>query len=157
MKTNNYLNWLVPIEIAKKLKKIGFSELCLVENVETHSENYNFINFKEEMYSEAIVLLEDVELVSNKDLKDKLDIYKNFILRTAIPTFEQVLEWFISKGFIGTTVCFRDASLNKPVYIFEIKDEKGYLISSSKNITEKYKEAREALVTKLIEIYENNI
>ena len=157
MKTNNYLNWLVPIEIAKKLKKIGFSELCLVENVETHSEDYNFINFKEEMYSEAIVLLEDVELVSNKDLKDKLDIYKNFILRTAIPTFEQVLEWFISKGFIGTTVCFRDASLNKPVYIFEIKDEKGYLISSSKNITEKYKEAREALVTKLIEIYENNI
>ena len=102
-------------------------------------------------------MLEDVELVSNKDLEDKLSIYKNFVLRTAIPTWEQVLEWFISKGFIGTIVCFRDASLNKPIYIFEIKDEKGYLISSSKNITEKYEEAREALVNKLIELYENSI
>ena len=25
MKTNNYPNWLVPIDIAKKLKEIGFN------------------------------------------------------------------------------------------------------------------------------------
>ena len=51
MNNKNHPKWLVPIEIAKKLKKIGFNEPCLVENVETHSEDYNFINFKEEMYS----------------------------------------------------------------------------------------------------------
>lgn len=105
MKKNEYPDWLVPLELAKKLKKIGFNEHCLVENVETHSEDYNFINFKEEMYSEAIVLLEDVELVSNKGLEDKLSIYKNFVLRTAIPTCEQVFEWFRSKNILGWVEC----------------------------------------------------
>ena len=28
METNNYPSWLVPIDIAKKLKEIGFNEAC---------------------------------------------------------------------------------------------------------------------------------
>ena len=146
MQKNNYPTWLVPIEIAKKLKEIGFNEPCLVENVETHSEDYNFINFKEEMYSEAIVLLEDVELVSNKDLEDKLDIYKNFVLRTAIPTWEQVLEWFKSKGFHSHIEYTSDNDMFK-ISIF------GILLQTGISYFKTYEEAREELVNKLIEVY----
>lgn len=156
MQKNNYPTWLVPIYIAKKLKKIGFNEPCLVENVETHSEDYNFINFKEEMYSEAIVLLEDVEFVSNKDLKDELGIYKNFVLRTAIPTWEQVLEWFRNKGLIGAIEYKDFYSENNYEYAYCITnklDKKTYH-SIGHSITKTYEEARESLVNKLIELYE---
>lgn len=155
MKTNNYPKWLVPIEIAKKLKKIGFNELCLVENVETHSEDYNFINFKEEMYSEAIVLLEDVELVSNKDLKDKLSIYKNFVLRTAIPTWEQVFEWFRGKGLVGVIVTNEILNEGDPLYFPSVDDLDGDYYTLDNYYT--YEEAREALVNDLIKVYGNNI
>lgn len=160
MKKNEYPVWLVPLELAKELKDLGFDEPCLVENVETHSEDYNFINFKEEMYSEAIVLLEDVELVSNKDLEDKLDIYKNFVLRIAIPTWEQVLEWFRDKGLIGT-IEYDDFGLHDEThynYGYMIRNISGDVLFYSANYKnfEKYEEAREALFNKLIELYENN-
>lgn len=149
MKTNNHPTWLVPLETAIKLKEIGLNEPTLFHcyesdfdvSVETkdyynEGEAQGYLNF----YISALK-------------EEDFNIYKKCV---SIPTYEQVFEWFISKGFIGTVVCFRDASLNKPIYIFEIKDENGYLISSSKNITEKYEEAREALVNKLIEVYGNN-
>ena len=79
MKNNNYPNWLVSLEIAKELKEIGFNEPCLVENVETHSEDYSFINFEEEMCSDVSVMLEDVVFVKNQFLEDELGIYKHFV------------------------------------------------------------------------------
>ena len=157
MKTNdyNYPSLLVSVEIAKKLKKIGFNEPCLVKNVETHSEDYNFINFKEEMYSEAIVLLEDVEFVNNKDLKDKLGIYKDFVLRTAIPTWEQVFEWFRNKGLVAVIATAEVLNEGDPQYYASVDDiKKGgyyYDIGYAKN----YEEARELALNKLIELYEN--
>ena len=74
----------------------------------------------------------------------------------SIPTFEQVLKWFRSKGLIGTIVCFRDVSLNKVIYIFDIKDANGYFISSTFRVIETYEEAMEELIKTLIEVYENN-
>lgn len=142
MKTNNYPTWLVPLNIAKELKEIGFKENCYFEFSLDNGLTLE-INKREE--EDTIIEIDDLLFCTN-------EIWQN----VSVPTWEQAFEWFISKGFIGTVVCFRDASLNKPIYIFEIKDEKGYLISSSKNITKKYGEAREALVNKLIEVYENN-
>lgn len=183
MKTNNYPSWLVPIDVAKKLKEIGFNEPCLVENVETHSEDYNFINFKEEMYSEAIVLLEDVEFVSNKDLKDKLGIYKNFVLRTAIPTWEQVFEWFRKKGLHSHIEVFytnikydkkspkifnecKTEILEKPITLYNYftghKSNGTFMFGISNNtITlhtknyKSYEECRETMVNSLIKLYKN--
>lgn len=160
MQKSNYTNWLVPIDIAKKLKKIGFNEPCLVENVETHSEDYSFINFEEEMYSESIAFLQDVEFVSNKNLEDELGIYKHFTLRTAIPTWEQVFEWFREKGLIGT-IEYDDFGLHDEThynYGYIIRNISGDVLFYSANYKnfEKYEEAREALVNKLIELYENN-
>ena len=149
MKNNNYPTWLVPIEIAKELKEIGFEEEC-----------HFFWNFYEDVnkmccYADISEEDDDFLLPNTYNYNNKNST--GYYVYLSLPTREQVLEWFINKGFIGTIVCFRDASLNKPIYIFEIKDEKGYLISSSKNITEKYEKAREELINKLIELYGNNI
>ena len=143
MKKNNYPSWLVSIEQAKKLKKIGFD--FPTQNT-TSIEVLESKRYKDEnkMYSKEYVLKGN--LYNANKTKGGL----------SIPTWEQVLEWFISKGLIGTIVCFRDISLDKPIYIFEIKDEKGYLISSSRNIIDSYEQAREALVNDLIRVYENN-
>ena len=57
MKNKNYPIWLVSLEIAKELKEIGFDEPCLVENVETHSEDYNLIGFEEQIPFDVHVML----------------------------------------------------------------------------------------------------
>ena len=150
MKNNNYPNWLVPLDIARELKEIGFNEPTLFHYYES---DFDVSVETNDYYNEGEAqgyLSFYISALKEEDF----NIYKKCI---SIPTYEQVFEWFISKGFIGTVVCFRDASLNKPIYIFEIKDKKGYLISLSKNITEKYEKAREELINKLIELYGNNI
>ena len=87
MQNNNYPNWLVTLKIAKQLKKIGFNEPCLVENVETHSEDYNLVGFEEQIMFDEHAMLEEIVFVKNQDLKDEFGIYKSFVSRTAIPTF----------------------------------------------------------------------
>ena len=158
MKNSNYPTWLVPIEIAKELKEIGFNEPCLVENIETHSEDYSFINFEEEMCSDVSVMLEDVVFVKNQFLENKLDIYKHFVLRTAIPTWEQVFELFREKGFdsyIGLeSHPYPDEGI---YYYFEISKPNLYRINqlAFQGDFDDYNEAREALVKALIRTYKN--
>ena len=158
MKNNNYPTWLVPIEIAKELKEIGFNEPCLVENVETHSEDYSFINFEEEMCSDVSVMLEDVVFVKNQFLEDELGIYKHFVLKTAIPTWEQVFEWFREKGFDSYIGLENLPYPNEGIYYyFEISKPNLYRINQLdlKGEFDDYEEAREALVKALIRTYKN--
>ena len=152
MKNKNYPNWLVPLEIAKELKEIGFNEPCLVENVETHSEDYCFINFEEEMCSDVSVMLEDVVFVKNQFLEEELGIYKHFVLKTAIPTWEQIFEWFREKGYIGT-INFVYIDKNNFYYKLRINGKCNFI--NEEKITN-YEEAREKLINKLIETYETN-
>lgn len=153
MKNNNYPSWLVSLEMAKELKEIGFNEPCLVENVETHSEDYNLINFEEDMCSDITVMLEDVIFVENKKLEDELGIYKHFVLRTAIPTWEQVFEWFREKGMFHS-ICIVDDLLEDVKYFeAEIRDKNADIICILKRLT--YEEVREALVKALIQTYKN--
>ena len=73
MNTQNYPTWLVPLEIAKKLKEIGFDMVC--QNWQAY-ESFVSVNFT------------------------YLDRYrKNNYDVTTIPTWEQVFEWFREKGF----------------------------------------------------------
>lgn len=158
MKNNNYPNWLVPTYIAKKLKKIGFNEPCLVENVETHSEDYNFINFEEEMCSEVSVQLEDVVFIKNEYLEDNLGLYKDLILKTAIPTWEQVFEWFREKGFDSYIGLENLPYPNEGIYYyFEISKPNLYRINQLdwQGEFDDYNEAREALVKVLIQTYKS--
>ena len=147
MKKSDYPSWLVSVEQAKKLRELSFNEETFIYVCIDKDTNEIVSGFLP-----SLSLYDNLKGIRNSDLNKDTGLFE-----LCIPTFEQVLEWFINKGFIGTVVCFRDASLNKPIYIFEIKDKKGYLISSSKNITEKYEKAREELINKLIELYGNNI
>ena len=153
MKNNNYPSWLVPLDIAKELKEIGFNEPCLVENVETHSEDYSFINFEEEMCSDVSVMLEDVVFVKNQFLEDELGIYKHFVLKTAIPTWEQVFEWFREKGYHGVIAARGEDGENEYSYCIDYLNELSSDFEQDSHLT--YEEAREALVKALIQTYKN--
>ena len=152
MKNKNYPNWLVPLEIAKELKDIGFDGLCLVENNETHSEDYSFINFEKEMCSDINVQLEDVIFVQNSNLEDVSGTYKSLLLKTTIPTWEQVFEWFREKGYIGT-INFVYIDKNNFYYKLRINGKCNFI--DEEKFTN-YEDAREKLINKLIETYKTN-
>ena len=155
MKNNNYPTWLVPLETAKELKEIGFNEPCLIENVETHSESYSFINFEEEMCSDVSVQLEYVVFVKNQDLKDNLRLYKYLMLKTAIPTWEQVFEWFREKGFESYIGIDNHSYIDEGSYYFyAITNEIGGEIDVKGDFDD-YNVAREALVKALIQTYKS--
>ena len=82
--------------------------------------------------------------------------YNDSLQKISIFDYETAFKWFRSKGLIGTIVCFRDASLNKILYLFDIKDKNGYLISSTFKVIETYEEVREELIKTLIEVYEKD-
>ena len=150
----NYPTWLIPLDIARKLKEIGFNEPCLIENIETHSEDYSFINFEEEMCSDVNVQLEDVVFVKNQDLEDNLGIYKDLMLKTAIPTWEQALAWFRARGY---KIAFKDINIGTQCAFYHLDIKEGHTFS---HFAQKYEKAREVLVMKLIEVHKefgNNI
>ena len=152
MKNNSYPSWLVSLEIARELKEIGFNEPCLVENVETHSEDYSFINFEEEMCSDVSVMLEDVVFIKNQFLEDELGIYKHFVLKTAIPTWEQVFEWFREKGYHGViAVGDESGELNEYSYCIDYLNELSSDFEQDSHLA--YEEAREALAKAPIQTY----
>jgi hypothetical protein len=153
MKNNNYPSWLVPLEIAKELKEIGFNEPCLVENVETHSEDYNLIGFEEQIPFDVHVMLEEIVFVKNQDLKDEFGIYKTFVLRTAIPTWEQIFEWFREKGYHGVIAARGEDGENEYSYCIDYLNELSSDFEQDSHLT--YEEAREALVKALIRTYKN--
>lgn len=84
MKTENYPSWLVPLEIAKKLKEIGFDLPCAF--VLTNKGRIGFTTRENNQHH----LFEELDLNSNS---------KGSLVR--IPTYEQVIEWFVSVGIFG--------------------------------------------------------
>lgn len=142
---------MVPIEIAKKLKKIGFNEPCLLENVETHSEDYSFINFEEEMCSDVSVMLEDVIFVRNQFLEDNIGIYKDLILKTAIPTWEQIFEWFRSKNILGWVECQCNPEIE--FYTRILVNGENFFFKGKRKPYKSYEECREALIEELLIVY----
>ena len=150
MKNNNYPTWLVPLDIAIKLKEIGFDEPTLfhyyendfdvsVETIDYYNEgeSQGYLNF----YISA--------------LKEDFNIYSYYI---SIPTFEQVFKWFRKKGLVGTME-FEDFNLDEITcyYAYLITNSSGEILFYSPNyrIYETYEEAREALVKALIQIYKS--
>ena len=127
MKNNNYPTWLVPLEIAKELKEIGFDMVC--QNWHAY-ESFVSVNFT------------------------YLDRYrKNNYDVTTIPTYEQVFEWFREKGL----ECFIEIDYQSTFeeccyYCYVITNQRGKTIDC-KSYFDDYNEAREALVIELIKTY----
>lgn len=100
-------------------------------------------------------MLEEIVFVKNQDLKDEFGIYKTFVLRTAIPTWEQVFEWFRKKDMFHSIHISEDLLHRVKFFEAEIRDKNADIICIISKLT--YEEAREASINKLIEIYETNI
>lgn len=134
MKDNNEIpSFLVPLFLAKQLKRIGFDEKTIffysfdncAKGLRSHSEPYNMncSQFFEGAY-------------------------------VSLPTWEQVIEWFIDKNLIGT-IEYRKFDEKDPYYAYCITNKMTKVLDYSSNTTryKTYREAREALVNKLIELY----
>ena len=140
MKNNNHPNWLVPLEIARKLKEIGmFNSWILVCNDDCYGwyrngEIYDYDNDGEFIGYTAL----EVSERENSNLEPTF-------------TWEEVLEWFRKKGFRISLENHED-STKFIFYNMKIKEGKHF-----KGEFSSYEKAMEALVNKLIEVYENSI
>ena len=132
MKNNNYPNWLVPIEIAKELKEIGFDLPCAF--VLTNKDRLGFTTEGEGNYH----LFDDLDLNSNSESS-----------LVCIPTYEQVFEWFREKGFRISLENHED-STKFMFYNMKINEGKHF-----KGEFSNYEEAREELVKTLIQTYKS--
>lgn len=136
MKTNNYPNWLVPIKTAKKLKEIGFDEPCIF----SYSEGFGITACLRIGASDE-PLISDFIIGGNTPNSPLTDL----------PTWKQVFEWFRNRGFYITLENHKD-STKFMFYNMKINEGKHF-----KGAFSSYEKAREELINKLIEIYENNI
>lgn len=128
-----FVDWLVTLEQAEKLKDIKFNKRC-----------HFYMSY-------GIDSREGDVLRSSHFNNFKRDDNYNIIKRcTSIPTHEQVFEWFSEKGFYG---CIEfDAKQKK--YVHYVKNgEKKFLDSKEKKYSVEYKEARYKLVNLLISLY----
>ena len=134
MKNNNYPTWLVPIEIAKELKEIGFKEKCLCYWHE---------------YFHRIECSTDDEDRLCPEYYD----YNTDESTTSLPTWEQVFEWFREKGYHGVIAARGEDGENEYSYCIDYLNELSSDFEQNSHLT--YEEAREALVKALIRTYKS--
>ena len=139
MNTQNYPTWLVPLEITKELKEIGFDEPC---NHYVRISNDD-IKLKINHSSMGLVILK-------RNSEYLIDDIASFV---TIPTWEQVFQGFREKGL----ECFIEIDYQSTFeeccyYCYVITNQRGKTIDY-KSYFDDYNEAREALVIELIRTY----
>ena len=131
MKNNNYPNWLVPIEIAKELKEIGFKEKCLC--------------YWHEHFHRIECSTDDEERLCPEYYD-----YNTDESTTSLPTWEQIFEWFREKGLYSfIRVNIPDLSVSYFIY-----DKDGYIEENGHRST--YEDAKNDCVKELIKIYKEH-
>ena len=141
MKNSNYPNWLVPLDIAIKLKEIGFdkpSPFVLQYGEVQILTCYDF-------WHAGVI---DIEVTIDKDLERV-----NSDETTVVPTWEQVFEWFREKGYHGIIAVRYEDGDDQYSYCIEFLDELITDFNQANPLT--YEDAREALVKALIQTYKN--
>lgn len=146
MKNNNYPNWLVPLDIAKELKEIGFNEPTLFH----YYENDFDVTIETNSYYDEGEAQGYLHFYISAFKEENFNRYKKCI---SLPTWEQVFEWFRNKGLFHS-ICFNDDLIhNVKFFEAEIRDKNADIICILNRLT--YEEAREALVKALIQTYKN--
>jgi hypothetical protein len=143
MKNNEYPTWLVPLDIAKKLKAIGFNEYCYF-----YWDNH----------------LNLVDCYNNENGYPDLEGYNSnkHQCKCSLPTWTEVFAWFRERGYlyaIENEICYDFKTRTQPPKIkytsyFETVGS-GVKIHSC--TSESYEEAREELVRDLIYIYSEEL
>lgn len=133
MDTNkNYPSWLVPIDIARKLKELGFKERCIFVydeqqglTIETSRLHESVVGFDELLFDE-----------------------NNFDDVVSVPTYEQVFEWFADKDWLGVII-----SLDTLDYSYKVMRRNVLVVDVKNTYIKSYSEIRERLVDALIRLY----
>lgn len=129
-------------EIAQKLKKIGFEELCIAYYQDYEGFDNLYVSNIET--DESISTLTDALFVCNHNFGDD---------EISAPTWEQVFKWFRNKGF--------SISITEFLYTFSYKiGTLNFSKQVSRVETESfptYEECRDALILKLVELYQNDL
>ena len=141
MNTQNYPTWLVPLEIAIKLKEIGFDKKTMFYFF-SGDTTFKF-SISEDMPLDYILPIGDIEL----------DNYNRKGFYASIPTWEQIFEWFREKGYHGIIAVIYEDGNDKYSYRIEFLDELITDFNQDNPLT--YEEAREALVKALIQTYKS--
>lgn len=131
----DYKEFLVPVEIAKELKEIGFDEPCLFV-----LNPHNTLILSSEVHDKGIIDIRKIKPRSNGKLGEDF---------CSVPTYEQVFGWFRENGLYGN---IETGSKYNSIYIFSDND-----LDMGSNIYPTYEEAREELLKRLIKIYKENI
>ena len=149
MKNKNYPTWLVPLEIAKELKEIGFrNENCLFKF--DRFSGLIFFNEKvDKTLDNSYVIISIEEFMKEMTIEEinNYHFHSDFGLLTDIPTWEQVFQWFREKGFRIFLENHED-STKFMFYNMGINEGKHF-----KGEYSNYEEAREALIREMINIY----
>lgn len=143
MKNNDYPSWLVPLDIAFQLKAIGFDEPCVFK-----FERCEYTTFKMNIDS----VFEDTSEYYFDDLETYKEGYNTRGYDILRPTWEQVFQWFRSKGYHGViAVGDESGELNEYSYCINYLNELRCDFEQDSHFT--YEDAREALVKALIRTY----
>ena len=139
----NYPTWLVPLDIAKKLKEIGFDEPTLFH----YYENDFDVTIETNSYYDEGEAQGYLHFYISAFKEENFNRDKKCI---SIPVWEQVFAWFRERGLhcsIRYLIC--------PVtYSFHIIDNCNWDKGCGNRNT--YEEARETCVEELIKIFKEN-
>lgn len=134
---------LVPIKIAKELKKIGFNTNTLfLYNEEDEPKIMFGLNTLEEVDGQSNLEIEQLYFYQEADMESY-----EFIL----PTFEQVFEWFRSKNILGWVECQCNPEIE--FYTRILVNGENFFIKGKRKPYKSYEECREALIEELLIIY----
>lgn len=129
----NYPSWLVPIDVARMLKRLGFKERCLFAydkqqglTIETSKLHESIIEFDALLFDE-----------------------NDFDYIIAIPTYEQAFDWFRSKGIVS----WIEHNGERDEYYIEVTVDRFIRLMKCPKGYIDYNCAKEDLLNLLIKIY----
>lgn len=140
MKKSEYPDWLVPLEIARKLKEIGMTNS---EILVCNDEYYGWYR-NEEIYDYD----NDGDFITYTALE--ASNWKNSNLEPTY-TWDQVFKWFRSKNLIGWVECQGNPEMEYYTRIF--KEGINYYRKGKRKLYSSYEKARNILLNELIIVY----
>ncbi len=135
----DYEEFLVPVQIAKELKEIGFNEPCLFV-----LNPHNTLILSSEVHDKGIIDIRKIKPCNNGKLGEDF---------CSVPTYEQVFAWFRKKGLFHSIILTKDFIENDIFFSCEIRNANTNIITMFSSNT--YEEAKIELLKRLIEIYRN--
>lgn len=144
----NYPTWLVPIDIAKELKEIGFNEAC------------PFIVYPDE--DEVVITGVTNVDIDEVDENEGYDVCVDLVVNQCyafnkhnmqtIPTWTDVFAWFRARGLYSY---IRSYIAQENFYIYSIYDNNNFDKCCGRRDT--YEEAQKECVKALIKTYKNEL